>query len=402
MVTSGRVLIAGASIAGPALAYWMSRAGWDVVVVERASEPRTAGQNVDVRGAGREVLSRMGLDQAALGRTTGEVGLVFLGEDGSRAGEFPAASGDVDGATAELEILRGDLSELVVGAASSRVDYRYGVTVEQIRDDASGVTVRLSDGVVERVDLVVAADGLNSATRSLMGCEVEPRWLGLETTYFTIPRTDADDDWWRWFNAAGGGRSVHLRPDRHGTIRATLNEVVRRRDRGAPRRSRSEQVEHLVARFADAGWQTPRVLEELVRAQDVYFESVGQIRLDRWSRGRRLLIGDAAWCASPLSGMGTTLALVGAYVFAGEITRPDRSLPDALRTAEAVLRPYVRRAQRLPPGGPRLANPATRTGVRVLSAVVRVLSSPPLRSIGDLASSRPADDIELPAYPQLG
>ncbi len=401
-------LVAGASVAGPALAYWLSRYGWDVTVVERAGAPRTAGQNVDVRGVGAQVLERVGIRDAVRARRTGEVGTAFIGLDGRVAAAFPADGSDIDGATAELEILRGDLSALLVDQAEDGVEYVYGDTVASVEDHSDGVTVHLAGGASREVDVVVAADGLNSGTRDVLGLPAEITHIGLETSYFTIPRADSDDDWWRWYNP-GGGRSVHLRPDPYGSIRATLNLLVEpSRAATAPRRSRDEQLDHLRTAFADVGWHTPRVLDGLAGAEDLYSEHLGQVRGARWSRGRTVLVGDAAHCASPLSGMGTTLALTGAYVLAGELAAGADRVEHgedfhaaAFARYDALVRPFVERAQKLPPGGPRLANPRTRAGVTAFTAAVRLLATAPLRRLGDRFASRPADAIDLPDYEHL-
>lgn len=157
-MSTRRVLISGASIAGPALAWWLARYGWSVTVVERFDGPREGGQNIDVRGAAREVLRRMELEDEVLSAGTGEQGIAFVDDRGRRLAESPAGSGDTDGATAELELLRGDLV--------------------------------------------------------LPGAEVSD--LGLHVAYLTIPRTPADDDWWRAYTGTRS-RVAWLRPDNHGT-----------------------------------------------------------------------------------------------------------------------------------------------------------------------------------------
>lgn len=396
-----RVLICGASIAGPALAYWLNRYGYETVIVERAPGLRAGGQNVDVRGAGREVLRRMGLEPAVRAATTGEVGTRFVGRDGRTVAEFPAGRGDSDGATAELEILRGDLAELLVGRTAERTEYRFGDRVTGVEQDAEGVIVHFERAPEERFALVVAADGIGSRTRGLVfGDEPQICSLGLETTYGTIPRTAADDDWWRWYSAPGG-RSITLRPDPHGTIRATMSVVT---DRGRPRPERGDldaQRRRLRETFADAGWEAARVLDGFDRAEELYTDAIGQVRAPRWSNGRVVLVGDAAYCASPVSGMGTSLALAGGYVLAGELAaHVDHR--DAFRGYERLMRPYVAQAQNLPPGTPRLANPASRLGVGVFRGVLRVASTPVVARLATGLFTPPADAIELPDYAHLG
>lgn len=470
-MTRTRVLISGASIAGPALAYWLNRYGYDTVVVERAAELRTGGQNVDVRGAGREVTRRMGLEDAVRAATTGEVGTRFVGPTGATVAEFPAGTSDSGGATAELEILRGDLARLLVERTTAAgpgggTEYRFGDRITGIREEvggraaevggraaeaggraaeagattdqaavsagsappagsvyagsappagsvsagtappalgasgSSGVVVSFEQAPDERFDLVIAADGIGSSTRRLVfGDEPTIRSLGLETSYATIPRTEGDDDWWRWYNAAGG-RSITLRPDAHGTIRAAMSFVTDRARAGAERRTVDEQRARLREVFGDAGWEARRVLDGFDRADDLYFESIGQVRAPRWSSGRVALVGDAAYCASPVSGMGTSLSIAGAYVLAGELASHPHHR-DAFAGYERRMRPYVEQAQQLPPGTPRVANPTTRVGVAVFHAGVRLAATRFAGRLGARFFSPPADALDLPDYSHL-
>lgn len=398
-----RVLISGASIAGPALASWLRRAGWEPVVLERAPALRTGGQNIDVRGAAREVLRRMGIDEAVAAATTGEEGTEFIGRAGQVIAAFPAGTTDSGGATGEREILRGDLSEILVGettAGDRPVEYRFGDRIVGFgeQDGADGpVRVSFEHGPDETFDLVVAADGIGSSTRDLVfGDEVQIRSLNLQITYGTIPRVDTDKPWWRWYNAPGG-RSVTLRPDRHGTTRATLTRLTDGRERaGVQDRSSDVLLGRLRTDFGDAGWQAGRVLDGFAAADDLYSESIGQVFAPAWSRGRVALLGDAAWCAAPVSGMGTSLSLVGAYVLAGELTTHDDHR-EALAAYERVLRPYVAQAQKLPPGTPRLANPRSRVGIAAFQTGLRIAAALP-SWVGEKVFAPSADTFALKDY----
>lgn len=394
-------LIAGAGIAGPAVAFWLKRAGWDVTVVESAPSARNSGQNVDLRGVAVTVMDRMGITDAVRDRNTTETGTSFIGRTGKPLGRLPADTESAkDTATAEFEILRGDLADIIATAAGLGDEIRFGSKVVTATPTDEGVAVEFESGEQQTFDVLIAADGLRSSTRTLvLGHEFTPAALGLQTSYFTIPRQPDDNDDWRWY-AAPGSRSVTLRPDPYGTIRATLSFIET--GRPAPRRrTQQEQKQHLREVFAGAGWQTQRVLDGMDQADDFYVESIAQVRLDEpWWRDRMVLVGDAAYCASPLSGMGTSLALVGAYVLAGELTSHGRP-QDAFAAYEQVLRPYVQKAQKLPPGGPRLAHPRTTTGVRIFNAIMTILLSKPLRSLAGKLSSPPADELALPAYPSL-
>lgn len=398
MTRSKTALISGASIAGPAIAYWLATYGWEVTIVERAPGLRDGGQNIDVRGAGRTVARRMGIEDGIRDATTGELGTEFVRTDGRTVARFPAGISDTDGATAELEILRGDLARLLVDATPDTVEYVFGDSITAIDDRDDSVQVSFDQGDDRSVDLVVIADGMNSRTRKLVfGSAPTIRPLGLNTSYLTIPRTERDSDWARWCNAPGG-RTMTLRPDTKGTIRATMSflSAPGAHDGLTP----DEQKTLLREKFADAGWEAQRILAGLDHEADLYFEHIGQVKAPAWTSGRVALLGDAAHCASPISGMGTSLALVGAYVLAGEIAA-HVALRDAFRGYERIMRPYVDQAQQLPPGAPRIANPRTRAGIAVLNAAARIGASRAFSAIGGKLFSPPADEIDLPDYSRL-
>lgn len=400
-MTPRHVLISGAGIAGPALAWWLVRYGFRCTVVERFPELRTGGQNIDIRGAAREVLRRMGLDDEVGARGTGEVGTRFVDGDGRAVGEFPQVDGQADGATAEREILRGQFAELLHERTAADVEHRFGVSVEQVEDgDGGPVRVRLTDGTEIECDLLVVAEGINSRTRELADFGVQRRDLGVSVGYFSVPREPVDEQdgtWWRWYNAAGG-RSITLRPDNVGRQRVTLS--FRTPPLRGDLRSMEEQKTVLRQRFAGAGWQSDRILAALPDVDDLYLEDLGQVRADRWSVGRMALLGDAAWCATPVSGMGTSLAIVGAYVLAGELAAHVHHR-DALTAYEERMRPYVAKAQKLPPGAPGIMHPRTPLGVAVLRTAFRVAAAGPLRRFQTTLFQPPADEFVLPDYRHL-
>jgi 2-polyprenyl-6-methoxyphenol hydroxylase-like FAD-dependent oxidoreductase len=394
--TSGSVLISGAGIAGPALAYWLRRWGWEPTVLERATELRATGQNVDVRGAGREVTRRMGIEQRIAEHNTGEVGTRFVNDRGRTVAEFPAGTGDSDGPTAELEILRGELARLLVELPGDDVEYLYGDQINAVRQYDDEVAFSFARAPRRRFDLLVIAEGIRSRTRQIVfGDGPQIRDLGQYTAFGTIPRAGDDDGWWRWHSAVRG-RAVMLRPDNLGTTRASL--AFMSPPRGYEDLEPAGQLDVLRETFADVEWQAPRILDALTAdSSDFYLDRVAQVRAPEWSRGRVVLLGDAAYCASPISGMGTSLSLTGAYVLAGELaTHSDHRR--ALASYEALLRPYVDKAQKLPPGAPAIANPMSRLGVRTLRTGLRLAASRPARAIGSRLFTPPADEITLPAY----
>lgn len=216
-----RALISGAGIAGPALAHQLTQRGWQTTVVERFPERRDEGHNIDVRGAARDVVRRMGIDEDIRAANTTEVGMRFVRADGSAAVSFPMGEPGTDGPTAELEILRGELSRILIEHTRHDTDYRFDTQIQSLVDDSDHITATLQDGSSIEADLVVVAEGLRSRTRDLV-MPLQVTDLGMYVAYLTIDRDDTDDRWWNW-QQAPGSRAIHLRPDNLGTTRAMLS-----------------------------------------------------------------------------------------------------------------------------------------------------------------------------------
>lgn len=395
---SRRILITGASVAGNVAAWWLGRHGFDVTVVERNPGFRDGGQNVDVRGVGREVLRRMGLERAALDHGTGEEGTAWVDAAGRTVARFAVDPSLGDGPTAEMEILRGDLVRLLYEPARARATFRFGDTVTEIADGADAARVTFAGGAVEAYDAVIIAEGVGSRTRKrVFPGENDPRWMGLTIAYFTIPRTADDDRMWRWYNAPGG-RSISLRPDNHGTTRAML--AVRQPQGAEQDWDAARQKAFLRERFADAGWQAARVLAGMEQTEDFYFDVLRQVRLKRWARGRVALTGDAAWCATPLAGIGTTLAVTGAYVLASELAR-GTDVPAAFAAYERAMRPMVESGQGVPGIAPKIMNPRSRLGIRLLHGGLRLASRPAIRRLASKLGSGRAPEPDLAPYAAL-
>lgn len=395
MTIKRKILITGASVAGPTLAYWLSRLGMDVTVVERAPEFRDGGQTIDVRGAGKLVAQRMGLESAIRARTTHEDGLRFVDAQDRTQAEFGIGAFGGNGPVAELEILRGELAKLLIEHGRDAVDYRFGDSIAALEELPHGVKVRFEQGGEAVFDLIIGAEGVGSHTRKLVfGDEVRRRSFKLYTAYFTIPRAPGDARQMRWFNAPGG-LSVCLRPDNLGTTRALLS--FQEAPGAYEKLPIAEQKALLKEKFGALKWETPRILAALEDASDLYFDQISQVKMPRWSKGRIALVGDAAYCASPISGMGTSLGMCGAYVLAGELGRHDDHA-QAFAAYEAIMRPYVDQAQSVPTFAPRLASPHSRAGIALGHAVLRMSNVPIIKTILARFLTPKADAIALPEY----
>ncbi|MFC5824175.1 FAD-dependent monooxygenase [Nonomuraea insulae] len=395
-MSSRTVVISGASIAGPALAFWLHRRGMRPVVVERAPQLRPGGQTVDIRGAGETVARLMGIEDAIRAGSTGEEGLRFLDTAERTKAVFPSSVFSGKGFVTELEILRGELSALLYERTRDHAEYVFGDEISGVTEDGERLRLTFTSGAEREADLLVAADGIRSRTRDLIfGDSTRIRSRGLYTAYFTIPRHPSDGSWARWYNFPGG-KTAMLRPDNLGTTRALMSFLSP--PYGYDRLHQEEQKELIRHTFAGEGGPVPRMLREMRDCGDFYLEGVAQVHMPQWWRGRVAAVGDAAYCASPLSGMGTNLALVGAYILAGELATHDDH-HHAFTAYENAMRPYVTQAQDLPPGTPRLAMPRTQLGIKALHTVLRTASTPLAGRVMRRFLVPAAYDFVLPAYP---
>ncbi|WP_442485698.1 FAD-dependent monooxygenase [Aeoliella sp. SH292] len=396
MGSQRRVLISGASIAGTCLAFWLQRYGIRPLVVERATAFRDGGQNIDITGSAEKVVERMGLIEAVRSRNTQEEGLKFVYSDGKPAGVFP--KGGSASFTRDIEILRGDLARVFYDATAETAEYRFGTCIKQLEQSADSVKVHFDDDSSDDFDLVVSAEGIGSSTRRMvMADQVDVEFLKVYISYFRIPRLPTDDNWAYWMTAPKG-RVVLVRPGTEDTLSVSICFWSERAD--IETRSATEQRNKVKNVVADLGWLCPRIVANIDFDSDFYFGPLGQVKARTWSSGRFALVGDAAHCPSPITGMGTSLAILGAYLLAGEIAKND-NVSSALRAYETLFRPYVERAQKLPPGVPRLAYPQSRLGVAVFNKATSLIASRVMQgTLAAFAGSEGAktDGFELPSY----
>ncbi|MFG1709105.1 FAD-dependent monooxygenase [Nonomuraea sp. M3C6] len=331
-----RVLVSGASVGGPVLAYWLRRHGFETTIVERAPGPRKGGQAIDIRGAALTVVAKMGvLDQIRDMRTTMR-GMSMVDGDGNeimRSTEGTLSGGRFD--SPDIEIMRDDLTGIL--AAASGAEYRYGDSIATLAQDGQGVDVTFESGGRDRYDYVFGADGLHSNVRALaFGPEREfLSHLGAYVSIFTADNFLGLDHWQTWFREGDAGGAVFSDRDT-GVMRVNLGFM------GGPieydHRDLDQQQRLIQEHCSGARWEVPRLLDAMWKADDFYFDAMAQVRMERWSKGRVALVGDAGYCASPLSGQGTSLALVGAYVLAEELGRTPET---AFGRYEERMRPFV-------------------------------------------------------------
>ena len=339
------ILISGASVAGPALAFWLHRHGFHATVVERAPSLREGGYKVDVRGVAVDVVRRMGLLAEVHAASTDMRGAAFVSKRGKElatldADTFGFRHGD------DTEILRGDLAKILYDATRDDAEYVFGDWITGLEEHSDGVHVTFAHGAPRRFDLVVGADGLHSGVRALaFGPEEDfVRRFDAYISISTVPNT-FELDRWELLHSAAAGKMVNV----YSTARA--DDAKAAFWFTAPpltydRRDVDGQKDLVADQFAGLGWEIPELLEAMRAADDFYFDPVCQIVMDHLSTGRVTLLGDAGYCASPASGQGTSLALVGAYVLAGELATSDDQAA-ALSQYEKEMRPYIEKNQAL-------------------------------------------------------
>jgi 2-polyprenyl-6-methoxyphenol hydroxylase-like FAD-dependent oxidoreductase len=341
------VLISGASIAGPALAYWLDRYGFDVTVVERAPTIRSGGYPIDIPGTAIDVIERMGVLSQTQAAHVDTRKLSFVD-----AGGHPIAviapeelSGGIAGR--DIELSRGALTSVLYDLTRHRrIRYRFDDTIAALEDDRTGVAVRFRSGSVQRFDLVVGADGMHSNLRALVFGPEAPfnRYLGFCFNLFSLPN-DLGLSHEAVVYAEPGRLAGVYAVGESDTLQGFLNFAIDE----PPVHSHTDmdRQHQLTAEiFRGAGWISPRLVEAMRRADDLFFDSVSQIHMTRWSSGRVVLVGDAAHAPSFLSGQGSSLALVGAYVLAGELAA-HADPADAFASYERIARPFMEANQAL-------------------------------------------------------
>ena len=393
MPRQNKVLISGAGVAGPALAWWLNHFGFETSIVEIAPQFRTGGYMVDFWGKGFDLIERMGLlpEVERRGYLIKEVR--FVHADGSRAGGF-STDGFQRATNGRFTSLpRSDLAEIIWSALPTAMETRFGDEVERLQPEGDSVRVHFANSAAETFDLVIGADGLHSKVRSLLfGAEDRfETFLGYAFAAFTVsgygPRTT--DTYMGYSVPRRSASRVSMRNDR------TLILLIWRDDVSGLPATDEGRRELLKERFAGMGWECDQMLEALDGATDLYVDSISQIHLPQWSEGRVGLVGDAAWAPSFLAGEGCGLGIMGAYVLAGELARSGGN-PRAFGPYEDRLRAFIEAKQKMATRFGGAFCPSTHFGVLFRNWVSTLLN---LKPIANLAlSSELKDDIELPDY----
>lgn len=391
-----RIAISGAGVAGPTLAWWLLRNGHQPTLIEAAPTLRTGGYVIDFWGVGYTVAERMGLLSAIH-----EVGYRvqaarFVDARGRQAGAFPIKSLERVIGDRFVSLPRGELAALIHASLEGRVETLFGTKITSIEGKGDHARIGLSSGDVRTFDLVVGADGLHSAVRTLAFGPVErfERRLGYRVAAFDAPGYRPREEL-AYVTHSEAGRMIarfSMRGDRTAILLVFTSDWLK----GPIPYGLAERKAAIGRVFADMRWEWPAVAAALDAAQEVYLDDLSQIVMDRWSSGRVCLIGDAAACVSLLAGEGTGLAMAEAYVLAGELGRSGSDPLAALGAYERRLRSFIRRKQRSARNFAGYFAPRSSLGVWLRNASTHLMGIPVLADALVLGDVR--DDFELPDY----
>ena len=396
------VLISGASIAGPVLAYWLRRYGFSVTVVERApTMRRTGGHAVDLFAPALDIVERMGLLDAVQERRTGTESFTVYREGSAKPVTIDLRRLMSAISRHHVEIMRDDLSEIFYDATRGDVEYVFGDSVAAVAADGQ---VRFEHGGRRRFDLVVGADGLHSTIRRLVfGPEsAYTAWIGGYIAVASVP--DDHDLRNSMLGITGVHRLVGVYRARHMTDARAFFLFRPPAQLRYDHRDQARQKQLLREAFGDMGGDVPGLLDQAERSSTFYFDSITQLRMDTWSRGRVTLVGDAGYCPGPAVGGSTSLAVVGAFTLAGELALAGGDHTVAYPAYENAMSNYVRSsrafavtmAKRLVPGN-RAELWAMTTGVKLATG----LPAPLLRAVGRRGRLGLHDSITPTDYPSL-
>lgn len=371
MVGQLTILISGVGIAGPTLAYWLARRGHRPVLIERMPELRVGGHAVDIRGTALDVIERMGLSAAVRAARTNILTLSAVRPDGLRTYDVALRPLHEARGDREVEIMRDDLVRILFGAIADDTEVVFGDTVRAVFPQGERIGVEFERGASREVDVVVGADGQHSALRELVfGPEREfTHHLGAHLSIYTVDNLLGLRDRAVLYNEPGRAAAMFTV---RGNERAKVVLLFRSDQLDIDFTDENQQRELLRRRFAGMGWEARRLLEAMPDAYDFYFDEMSQVRLPSWSTGRVALLGDAAFGPSPMSGQGTSLALIGGYLLANHIATA-ADLPAALASWERGFRPNVELNQSLATDGMSTLLPDSRFGIFARNQTMRLL-----------------------------
>lgn len=415
-----KVLVNGAGVAGTALANFLlrSKQDYDITVLERAPSFRAAGSQLDLKSFGAPLMKKLGLIEQVREKSIHETAFTFVDAKGREWARFPVneAGKGYEGITSEFEIMRADLVAVLYKASiaaaenpfkqgSQKLQYLFGKHATEITQRGSKVHVVFSDASSDEYDLVIGADGQYSLTRRLLW---EPEknddttlvYMGVSAAFFQMPKTEDELDSTLFKNCLlAGPKGLSIRSAHKDFAQAMLGAPTTDEHKRMFRKPVEEQKQLWEDLTTSFKWQGDRVLSELRKTDNFYMTPIAQVKVDKWSKGRVVLVGDAGYCPSVMTGRGTTMSIVGAYVLAGELSKHGENIDAALESYEKVLRPFVTTSQDAPSIGMGIFR--SRIGVKLFYILLAIVSKLKIDRLLQALMKEEKETWELPEYPEL-
>lgn len=340
------ILISGAGIAGTALAFWLRKFGFNPTVVESAPKLRDGGYAIDFWGAGVDVAERMGILQDIMDADLGIPEVTFVDKDNVRKSGLNYLKLKELMNNRAYTLLRSDLSRIIYERIERDVEFIFGDSISKIEPKESDIKVTFKSGTVRNFDLVVGADGLHSNVRRILfGPEEQfEKFYSYYTSSFSIEGDTNTNKAFLMYNVPGKQAAVYSTKENKTTVFFIFTSPEKL---NYDHHDVAKQKQILREQFQNAGWKCQHILDKMNLAQDFYFDAVSQIKMNNWSKGRITLVGDACCCPSLLSGQGSTLAIVGAYILAGELKNVAGNYKLAYNEFQAIFKPFIDQKQRI-------------------------------------------------------
>ncbi|MFN6944532.1 MAG: FAD-dependent monooxygenase [Cytophagaceae bacterium] len=388
------ILISGAGIAGTTLAFWLKEFGFNPTILERAPELRKGGYAIDFWGAGFDVAERMGIDPDLIEADLKIPEVTFVDASDKRKGGLSYAKMKELLNGRAYNLLRSDLAKIIYTQLDKDIEIIFGDSISIIEQHENEVTVTFQSGKIRNFDLVIGADGLHSNVRQLI-FENEAsfeHYYGYYTASFTINENPYSNKEFKMYNVPGKQAAIYSTNESKLT---TFFIFTSPKKLSYNYHDIEEQKQILRNEFEIAGWKCADLLSKMDIAPDFYFDSVSQIRMNNWSKGRITLVGDACACPSLLSGQGSTLAMVGAYILAGELKEANGNHKTAFEQYQTILKPIIEDKQKIAQNFAKSFVPKSKFGIWLRNFSVKLMFLP---FISKLFIKQLDDKLKLKIY----